>query len=151
MIVGDWSSDDRRLVIDAAIDGNSDLYVIPLDVGPPIRLTTGPAYDGLAEWSADGRWIYFTSIESGRPEIWKVSADGGQPIRVTRGGGLQPHEAADGQTLFYLDRPPPGAGGTSGTSRLMSVPATGGRKSLSWMVCGSRSGPQLWMASSFSP
>ena len=32
----------------------------------------------------------------------------------------------DGRTLFYLDRPPPGAGGVSGRSTLKSVPVGGG-------------------------
>jgi Tol biopolymer transport system component/DNA-binding winged helix-turn-helix (wHTH) protein len=140
LIVGDWSPDDRRLVIDAAIDGNSDIYVIPLDGGPRVRLTQDPAYDGFPEWSADGRWIYFTSIRSGGPEVWKVSADGGDPIRLTRGGGVQPRETPDGQTLFYLDHPPPGAGGVSGTSRLMSLPVSEGEPAV--VIDGVRLG--LW-------
>jgi len=55
----------RHLVIDAAIEGNSDVYVISIDSRVSVRLTSEPAYDGLPEWSADGRWIYFTSLRSG--------------------------------------------------------------------------------------
>jgi Tol biopolymer transport system component/DNA-binding winged helix-turn-helix (wHTH) protein len=128
LIVGDWSPDNRHLVIDAAIEGNSDIYVISLDSRVPVRLTTEPVYDGFPEWSADGRWIYFTSLRSGRPEVWKVSVDGGEPIQFTHGGGLQLRQSPDGQTLFYLDRPPYGTPYGSRTSRLMSIPASGGEE-----------------------
>jgi WD40-like Beta Propeller Repeat len=106
------------------------VYVISVDGGPPKRVTTDAAFDGLAAWSSDGRWIYFSSLKSARPEVWKVPADGGAPTRITHDGGGDALESADGQTLFYLDRPPPGAGGTSGTSRLMSVPVGGGAEAV---------------------
>jgi Tol biopolymer transport system component/DNA-binding winged helix-turn-helix (wHTH) protein len=126
--IGGWSPDGRRLVIDAAIAGNSDVYLVDLDGRPPVRLTNDPAFDGTPEWSSDGQWIYFTSNKTGRPELWKISADGGAASRLTRNGGLQPREAPDGRTLFYLDHPPPGVGGTSGASRLMQVPVEGGEE-----------------------
>jgi Tol biopolymer transport system component/DNA-binding winged helix-turn-helix (wHTH) protein len=126
MLIGGWSPDHRRLVIDAAVSGNSDVYVISLDGAPPVRLTTEPGFDGLTDWSADGRWIYFSSDRSGTLEVWKVAADGGRAQQVTRHGGAQPREAPDGRTLYYLDRPPAGEGGVSGTSRLMQVQVDGG-------------------------
>ena len=119
LLVGEWSPDDRRLVIDAAIAGNSDVYVVSLGGGPPVRLTTEAAFDGLAHWSADGRWIYFSSDRSGRVELWKMPADGGRAVQVTREGGVQPAEAPDGRTLFYLDR-----AGERG--RIKQVPVEGG-------------------------
>ena len=122
LLVGEWSPDDRRLVIDAAIAGNSDVYVVSLGGGPPVRLTTEAAFDGLANWSADGRWIYFSSDRSGRAELWKMPADGGRAVQVTHEGGVQPAEAPDGRTLFYLDR----AGGTSESGTLKQVPVEGG-------------------------
>ena len=128
LTVGDWSPDNRRLVIDAAIAGNSDIHVISLDNRVTVRLTTEPGYDGFPEWSADGRWIYFTSLRSGRPEVWKVSVDGGEPIQLTHGGGVQARQSPDGQTLFYLDRPPYGTPYGRVTSRLMSIPAAGGEE-----------------------
>jgi Tol biopolymer transport system component/DNA-binding winged helix-turn-helix (wHTH) protein len=120
--IGGWSPDGRRIVIDPAIAGNSDVYLVDLDGRPPVRLTSDPTFDGTPEWSSDGQWIYFTSNKSGRPELWKISANGGTASQLTRDGGLQPREAPDGRTLFYLN-PPPYAGGTS---RLMQVPVEGG-------------------------
>jgi hypothetical protein len=89
-------------------------------------LTTEPSFDLLTEWSADERWIFFSSDRSGSLEIWKVPAEGGLAEQVTRHGGGQPKLGPDGQTLFYLDRPPPGPGGVSGSSTLKSVPIGGG-------------------------
>ena len=130
LLIGSWSLDSRRLVIDAAVAGDSDVFLVSLDGGLPVQVTTEPGSDGLAEWSSDGQWIYFTSDRSGRPELWRVPADGGEPIRITREGGVQPQQAPDGRTLFYLDRPPAGAGGLSGTSRLMQVPVAGGKEAV---------------------
>lgn len=127
--IGAWSPDGRRIVIDAAMDGNSDVYVVGLDGNPPLRLTSDPTFDGTPEWSVDGRWIYFTSNRTGRPEVWRVSADGETVSQLTRGGGLQPRESPDGRMLFYLN-PPPYAGGTSGVSRLMQVPVEGGEETV---------------------
>jgi Tol biopolymer transport system component len=118
------------MVIDAAIDGDSDVFLVSLDGGSPVRVTTEPGSDGLAEWSSDGRWIYFTSDRSGRPELWKVPAEGGEPSRITREGGLQPQQGPDGRTIFYLDRLPAGIFGVNGTSRLMQVPVAGGKEAV---------------------
>jgi Tol biopolymer transport system component/DNA-binding winged helix-turn-helix (wHTH) protein len=126
LVIGSWSRDGQRIVVDAAIDGNSDVYIVYLDGRTPRRLTTEPSVDLLTEWSADERWIFFSSNRSGSLEIWKVPADGGKAEQVTRQGGGQPKLGPDGQTLFYLDRAPPGPGGVSGTSTLKSVRIDGG-------------------------
>ena len=122
--IGGWSPDGRRIVIDAAIAGNSDVYLVDLDGRPPVQLTSDPTFDGTPEWSSDGQWIFFTSNRSGRPELWKISVNGGTASQLTRGGGLQPREAPDGRTLFYLNPPTYG----SGVSRLMQVPIEGGEE-----------------------
>ena len=119
--IGGWSPDGRRIVIDAAIAGNSDVYLVDLDGRPPVKLTSDPTFDGTPEWSSDGQWIYFTSNRTGRPELWKISVNGGTASQLTRGGGLQPREAPDGRTLFYLNPP-------YGVSRLMQVPVEGGEE-----------------------
>jgi Tol biopolymer transport system component/DNA-binding winged helix-turn-helix (wHTH) protein len=130
LLIGGWSPDGRRLVIDAAVAGDSDVFLVSLDDGSSVKVTTEPGSDGLAEWSFDGQWIYFTSDRSGRPEVWKVPAEGGEPIRITHEGGLQPHQAPDGRTLLYLDRLPAGVFGVNGTSRLMQVPVAGGKEAV---------------------
>jgi dipeptidyl aminopeptidase/acylaminoacyl peptidase len=126
LVIGGWSQDGERIAIDAAVDGNSDVYIVYLDGRTPRRLTTEPSFDLLTSWSGDERWIFFSSDRSGSLQIWKVPAEGGPAVQVTHQGGGEPKLGADGRTLFYLDRPPPGPGGVHGSSTLKSVSIGGG-------------------------
>jgi dipeptidyl aminopeptidase/acylaminoacyl peptidase len=101
-----WSPDGQRIVFDATIDGNRDVYVVDAIGGEPKRLTVEPSADAIASWSRDGRWIYLVSNRSGGPQIWKVPADGGPAIQVTVAWGFEPQESPDGRFLYYLDRAP---------------------------------------------
>ena len=128
VLVGGWSPDGSQIAFEAAIDGNTDVYVVGRDGGHLRRLTTEPSMDGVPSWSADGRWIYFASTRAGAiADIWRVSSDGSQAIRLTRNGGFEPRESRDGRYLFYLDRPPAGLA-VGGTARLMRLPLDGGQE-----------------------
>jgi Tol biopolymer transport system component len=121
---GSWSPDGQRIVYDAAIDGNNDIFVVDTGGGRPRRLTFEPALDGVASWSRNGQWIYFTSTRAGAiPDIWRVPAAGGEAVRITRHGGIRPQESPDGKYLYYADRP---RDGVAGASKLMQVPVGGG-------------------------
>jgi Tol biopolymer transport system component/DNA-binding winged helix-turn-helix (wHTH) protein len=126
IVAGAWSPDERQIVIDATVDGNSDIYVIDAEDGRARRLTTEPSLDTYPSWSGDGRWIYFNSTRSGTVEVWKAPADGGAAVRVTQHGGVQAKEVPGSRSLFYLDRPPLGAGGMSQPGTLKHVPTDGG-------------------------
>jgi Tol biopolymer transport system component/DNA-binding winged helix-turn-helix (wHTH) protein len=128
LMIGNWSADGRQLVIDASENGNSDLYRVGVDSGQVSRLTVESSIEMNGQWSRDGRWIFFSSNRSGVPQVWKMPAAGGPAVPVTKAGGLEPQEAPDGRTIFYLDHPPPGAGGLSGSSRLMKVSVDGGEE-----------------------
>ena len=126
VMLGDWSPDGTRIAFEAAVAGNTDVYLVGADGGHLRRLTTEPSIDGVPSWSRDGQWIYFASTRGGvNPDTWRVSAGGGEAIRVTRNGGFQPRESSDGKNLFYLDRPP---GGAPIDARLMRVPLAGGHE-----------------------
>ncbi len=108
--MGGWSPDGRRIGFEAAVDGNTDVYLVGADGGHLRRLTDEPSVDGVPAWSNDGQWIYFASTRGGAiPDVWRVRPDGGEAIRVTRNGGFEARESADGRYLFYLDRHPGGA------------------------------------------
>ena len=125
-MVGGWSPDGRGLAFEAAVAGNTDVYLVGADGGHLRRLTAEPSIDGIPSWSGDGRWIYFASTRAGVvADIWRISPDGGQAIRLTRSGGFQPQESPDGRHLFYLDRPPAGLA-SGGTARVMRLPLGGG-------------------------
>jgi Tol biopolymer transport system component len=126
--MGSWSPDGRHIVFDAAVDGNSDIYVVAQQGGLPRRLTTGPSIEIRASWSRDGRWIYYSSNRTGRYEVWKIPAAGGAPIQVTRNGGFEPTESVDGRSIYYLDRPPKEGVIWIGEAKLRNVPVQGGEE-----------------------
>lgn len=126
MVVGSWSPDGSRIAFDAAIKGNTDVYVVSSNGGSPARLTIRAAIDGLPVWSMDGKFIYFTSSSGLVPEVWRIPAAGGDAEQITQGGGFQPQLSSDGRDLYYLDRPPSGPGNPRETSKLFRMPANAG-------------------------
>jgi Tol biopolymer transport system component len=92
------------LVYGRGPDGARDLYIVPVEGGPPRRLTSHPASDGLPRWSADGRTVVFTSKRSGNWQLWRVLAEGGEPtaIRVNEHTEWQADESPDGRYLAFL-------------------------------------------------
>lgn len=126
--MGGWSPDGRTIAFEAAVAGNTDVYLVGADGGHLRRLTEEPSIDGIPSWSGDGRWIYFASTRAGATvDTWRISVDGGQAIRLTHNGGFEPRESPDGRYLFYLDRPP---GGAPIDARLMRVPLAGGHEEM---------------------
>jgi Tol biopolymer transport system component len=121
---GNWSADGRRLIYEAAIDGNDDVFAVDIDGSNPKRLTQEASLDGLPSWSRDGRWIYYSSTRAGVvPDIWRMPAQGGEPVRITYHGGLNSQESPDRKHLYYaalshLDE--------VGKAKLMQVPVEGG-------------------------
>jgi Tol biopolymer transport system component/DNA-binding winged helix-turn-helix (wHTH) protein len=132
LAIGSWSQDGRLIAFDAAIAGNTDIYVVPVQGGKPVRMTFEPSYDGRPEWSRDGKWIYFSSLATGPiPEVWKLPAEGGTPERVTHGGGFEPKSSVDGNYLYYLDRGPRlGGNSFNDTATLLRMPTSGGEPTL---------------------
>jgi Tol biopolymer transport system component len=119
--VGGWSPDGSQIAFEAAIDGNTDVFVVASAGGAVRRLTDEPSIDGVPSWSQDGRSIYFASTRAGViADIWRIPAAGGQAVRLTHRGGFEPRESADGEYLFYLDRPPAGLAGGA-TARMMRL------------------------------
>jgi Tol biopolymer transport system component len=75
----DWSPDGTKLVY-AASERNSgltNLYMLSLNGGDPIRLTTTELYDSSPKWSPDGRTVAFLrAVSDGPTSIELVDADG---------------------------------------------------------------------------
>jgi Tol biopolymer transport system component len=114
--VGSWISSTRGggeapdapaaalLVYEREANGNRDLYVVPAGGGPPRRLTTHPAKDGLPRWAADGSAVVFASNRTGNWQLWRVPAGGGEPspVRTNRHTEWQADESPDGRRLAFL-------------------------------------------------
>ena len=74
LIAGEWSPDEQQIVIDATIDGNSDIYTIDVDDGRLTRLTTEPSLETHpACLLTMGAGSDFNSTRTGTAQLWKLS------------------------------------------------------------------------------
>ena len=75
-------------LLQATVDGNSDIYMMPAIGGKPKRITTDPTLHMAPSWSADGKWIYFSATpapsatDKHRSQIWRVPAEGGNATQL---------------------------------------------------------------------
>jgi Tol biopolymer transport system component len=94
----------NALVYGRGPDDARDLYIVPVEGGLPIRLTSHPAGDGLPRWTRDGRGVLFASNRTGDWQIWRVPIDGGEPERVLANEyrEWQVDESPDGRFLAFL-------------------------------------------------
>jgi Tol biopolymer transport system component len=129
-----WSPDGRKIVFDARIEGNPDIYLISAEGGTIKRLTQHVGLEEVPRWSRDGQWIYFHSYRSGESQIWKIPASGGELQQVTQTSGLTGCESSDGKRFFF-NKEIVGA--------IWEIPAAGGEEKLlldrqvpywSWLV-----------------
>jgi eukaryotic-like serine/threonine-protein kinase len=56
------SHDGRRVAVFRSVDGNADVWSIPIGGGVPSRLTFTPNMDGFPIWSQDGQRLIFTGM-----------------------------------------------------------------------------------------
>ncbi|MFN2369689.1 MAG: protein kinase, partial [Candidatus Krumholzibacteriia bacterium] len=87
--------DGRKLVTSLDRDGDANLYVLDLDAGTELLLTTRPSLEYIGAWSPDSRRFYWTqsSDDGSRYEIWSRLVDGSQPAQhvatpPNQGGGI---------------------------------------------------------------
>ena len=79
-----WSPDGKRIAFaKAGPDGNTDIFVLKLDVGEVTRITTDSAVDYLPVWHPDGRKITFTSHRGSTPNLHTVELNSGDLIQNT--------------------------------------------------------------------
>ena len=64
--------------------GTSDIWMVSVDGGEPIRLTTHPARDSQPRWNpANPTELAFVSSRDGKPQIYLLSLTGGEARRLT--------------------------------------------------------------------
>ncbi|MDD2595899.1 MAG: S41 family peptidase [Bacteroidales bacterium] len=74
------SPDGKYLAFASDVQGNNDLYIVPVAGGDVRQLTFHEASDLPSSWSPDSKYIYFESgRSSSRVTTYKVSIDGGTP------------------------------------------------------------------------
>lgn len=68
---GTVSPDDAYLVYSATTDGKDyDLWVMSIEGGEPLQLTSGPEWDVEPCWSPNGDQLVFRSSRSGKFDLW---------------------------------------------------------------------------------
>jgi len=82
-----YSPDSSRIIFSMAINGNTDIYTIPVGGGTPTRLTNTAGIDTGGSFSPDGRRIVFESDRSGNQQLYVMNADGSNQRRISFGGG----------------------------------------------------------------
>jgi Tol biopolymer transport system component len=114
--IEDWTADGRFLVYTRLIDGQTDLWVLPLsDDRQPFSFASTPFTEAQPQVSPNGQWIAYTSNQSGGDEVHiQRFPGGGEQKQVSAAGGVQPRWRHDGKELFYL----------AGNQNLMAVPVT---------------------------
>jgi len=99
----------RWIVVDANLDGHSDLYRIDLDTQQSTRITNDPQ-GNFSPTSLGADAIAFASSRDGDSEIYRMPVAGGKPQRLTafHRDDLLPSASPDGKTIaFHSDREGP--------------------------------------------
>jgi eukaryotic-like serine/threonine-protein kinase len=93
-----------RIAIETLENGNQDIWVVDVDRGTRVRLSSHPATDVVPVWSPDGSQVAFSSYRAGNTDIFVRSADGASD-EVALTSEPQNERASDwspdGQYLLY--------------------------------------------------
>lgn len=87
--VGPKNSPDGSLLLYATDEDEADpatqqnIWSIPSDGGPAMRLTSTINSRESRGWSPDGEWIAFASNHEGNYDIYRVRPDGSELTRIT--------------------------------------------------------------------
>lgn len=97
------SPDGRWLAYDSNLNGNADIYTMPVSGGEAQQLTRDPADDFAPHWSPDGKEIAFHSFRNGNRDIFVMSSDGSrlETVAATPSQELVPRWSPDGHSVIY--------------------------------------------------
>ena len=98
----DWSADGKILATRVAANA-TDLILIPVSGGAPVRVAATTNANGVARFSPDGKLVAHESLESGSLQIHVRGIDSPLNVRVTTTGGTSPVWSHDGTELYYID------------------------------------------------
>ncbi|MFL5517842.1 MAG: hypothetical protein ACJ8DJ_16920, partial [Gemmatimonadales bacterium] len=100
-----YSPDGSRIAVTIATDPRSDVWLLDLATGTPVRLSASGTVNERAEWTPDGRQVLFRSDAGGKSAIWWRPADLSGPATKLLSGPpgiyFEAMVTPDGQTLVY--------------------------------------------------
>jgi tricorn protease len=105
-----FSPDGKQIAFTGNYDGNTDVYVIPIEGGAPKRVTFHPNEDILRGWIGNDQ-LYFTSTRDFHfalsPRLHKVNLDGTgeQPLPMPE--AVQGSPSPDGRYWAYIKNTDP--------------------------------------------
>jgi serine/threonine-protein kinase len=97
------SPDGKWLLYDSNLQGNADIYRIPIGSGTAERLTDDPADEFAPDLSPDGRLLAYHTFRTGSRDIEVKSLDGGAARLLTDTPGQEsyPSFSPDGRALLF--------------------------------------------------
>jgi serine/threonine-protein kinase len=98
------SPDGQWLAYDSNINGNQDIFKMPVAGGEPQQLTRNMGDNFNPTWSPDGKEIAFHSLVKGNRDVYVMDASGGnlRAVVATDREEAAPYFQPDGRGLFYL-------------------------------------------------
>lgn len=100
-----FSPDGQWVAYSATHEGNTDVYVVPVQGGLPRRLTWHPGADVVNGWSRDGKRILFASnreVANNRSnQLYEVALAGGFERKLMEAVAFEGAWSKDGKRLAY--------------------------------------------------
>jgi len=108
-----WSPDGKRIAFTSLRDGKKDIYLLTLDTGAIVRLTTvaGDVQENShPAWSPSGNQIAYTVKRVNTYQVWAMSDIGADNAQLARSGqqlwDYLPVWSPDGATVVFNQRNP---------------------------------------------
>jgi serine/threonine-protein kinase len=104
---GRVSPDGKWIVYDSNINGNQDIFKMPISGGDPQQLTHNDFDDFNPAWSPDGKEISFHALPKGNRDIFIMDANGGNitTVAATPAEELVADWLPDGNSLLFNINP----------------------------------------------